>query len=375
MNNSGAIRPLLTTAAILGLAVLSGCSQPGQTAEEAFTRVTNVETRQVVPQTFTATIRVTASVEAFYDVNVVSEEGGVVERLLPAKGARVRQGEVLALLNAEVLQAQLEEARAAADLAEDQWQRRKRLWEDQQIGSEQEYVQARETSRMRAATVSILETRLRKKTIRSPVAGTFEHHHYEVGEYAAPGTPFARVISTSRMKVTGGVPERYSTEIRAGTPVEILLDPYPDRTFAGRIDFVGDAVDEDSRTIPVEVQLDNPGGLMKAGMIASLLIVRSQFKDALVVPQEAVLRTEDGYQVFVVVQEDSLTVARSRMVELGPSQDDRVVIISGLKPGEQVVTVGQLKLGNGDVLNVVGSRGGSDNDGDDGNDGGEDQTA
>jgi membrane fusion protein (multidrug efflux system) len=340
---------------IAAAGMVTGCGGQAEPAEESYTRIMNVEITQVVPQPFTAIIRVTASVEAFHDVSVVAEEGGVVDSIVPAKGALVREGQVLAQLDTEVLTAQLDEARAAEDLAEDRWQRQRRLWEEEQVGTEVAYIQARENARMRAATVRTLETRLRKKTIRSPVDGIFENYFVEEGEFAAPGVPLARVISSERMKIIGGVPERFSTEIKPDTPVEVALDPYPNRSFTGKIDFVGDAVDTDSRTIPVEVHLDNPGGLMKVGMIASLSITRSQIENALVVPQEAVLRTEQGYQVFVVEWDGSRQVARSRMVEAGPSHEDFVVIESGLQAGESIVTVGQLKLGNGDVLNIVNS--------------------
>lgn len=358
MNLKAALGLPLFAAAILSAGLLAGCGGNAQPAEEDYTRVLNIEVEEVVPEPFTAMIRVAASIEAFHDVTIVAEEGGVVDRILVPRGARVQKGQTLARLDSEVLQAQLEEARAAADLVQDQWQRQKRLWEEEQIGTELAYIQARENARMRAATVRTLETRLRKATIRSPVSGTFEDYFVEEGEYATPGAPFARVISTQRMKLTGGVPERFSTEITVGTPVEIMLAPYSDRRFHGTISFVGNALDTQSRTIPVEVYLDNPGGIMKAGMIANLSIVRMQLEDALVVPQEAVLRNEGGYHVFVAEREDSLIVARSRQVQLGPSQEDRVVITSGLKPGDRVVTVGQLKLGNGDVLNVVKKNGG-----------------
>jgi membrane fusion protein (multidrug efflux system) len=346
-------RSISGAALVAAAGMVTGCGGQAEPAEESYTRIMNVGITRVVPQSFTATLRVTASVEAYHDVRVVAEEGGVVDRILPAKGARVREGQALAQLDTEVMAAQLDEARAAADLAEDQWQRQRRLWEEEQVGTEIAYIQARENARMRAATVRTLETRLEKKTIRSPVDGTFEDYFVEEGEFAAPGVPLARVISSERMKIIGGVPERFSTEVRPGTPVEVSLDPYPDQRFPGKIDFVGDAVDTDSRTIPIEVHLDNPGGLMKAGMIASLIIARSQIENALVVPQEAVLRIEQGYQVFVVEQDGSRQVARSRMVELGLSHEDFVVIESGLQAGESIVTVGQLKLGNGDVLNIV----------------------
>jgi len=348
----------LLGAAGLGVTLtLIGCSPPAETAgSEDFRRVVNVETARIALRPFHASIQVTARLEAFYDVTVAAEEGGVVDDILPDKGARVRRGQVIARLDADVLQAQLEEARAGADLAQDQYERQQRLWEEQQIGTEQAYIQARESARMRRATVKTLEARLAKKTVRSPVDGIFDDYYVEEGEFAAPGAPIARVISSDRMKVVGGVPERYATEVQVGTAVQIMLDPYPDRVLDGVIDYVASAVDTQSRIIPVEVYLDNPGGLLKTGMLAHLRMVRHSWDAAVVIPQEAVLQGEDGYEVYVAEDRNGEIVAVARPVTIGPSQDDLVVITSGLTAGDRLVILGQLKLGDGDLLNIVNER-------------------
>ncbi|MFC1545565.1 efflux RND transporter periplasmic adaptor subunit [Gemmatimonadota bacterium] len=339
-------------------ATTSGCTPPAETAEGTFERVVNVVAMTVVPAPFTSTVRVTGSVQALYDVTLSCEEGGIVESFLVGKGARVTQGQPIARIDSEMLVAQLEEARAGARLAQEQWDRQKRLWEDQEIGTELAYIQSRETAAMRAATVRTLETRLAKKTITSPVDGTFEDYWYERGEYAMPGSPFARIVSIDEIKVVGGVAERFSGDIMMGSQVELTIDNCPDANCTAEITYVGATVNPDSRTFSVEVILPNPGRIMKPGMIANMLILTDRIEDAIIVPQEAVLRTEDGYQVFVVESDAGRDVARIRDVELGPAGDDQIVIASGLSPGEQVVIVGQLKLGNGDPVSVVGASNG-----------------
>ncbi len=343
----------LTALILFASAGLSGCTPPAQTAEGTYERVVNVVAMPVVPAPFTSTVRVTGSVEALYDITVSCEEGGVVETFLVRKGARVTRGQPIARIDSDMLAAQLDEARAGARLAQEQWERQKRLWEDQEIGTELAYIQARETAAMRAATVRIMETRLEKKTIRSPVDGTFEDYWYEQGEFAVPGSPFARIVSIDEVKVVGGVAERFAGDIVEGTPVEITIDNCPEAGCTTDITYVGDTVNPDSRTFSVEVILPNPDRIMKPGMIANMLILTERIEDALIVPQEAVVRSEDGYQVFVVVSEEGRDVSRVRDVILGPAGNDQVVIAGGLAAGDRVVTVGQLKLGNGDLVSVV----------------------
>lgn len=359
MMRNGSVIGALALAVAAGTQ-MSACTPPAQTAEGTFERVVNVVAMPVVPEPFTSTLRVTGSVQALYDVTVASEEGGIVESFLVEKGTSVRRGQAIARIDSEILAAQLEEARAAARLAQEQWERQKRLWEDQQIGTELAYIQARETAVMRAAAVTTMEARLAKRTITSPVNGTFEEYWYEVGELTMPGSPFARIVSIDEVKVVGGVAERYAGEIAVGTEVEITIDNCPDAGCTAEITYVGDIVDPDSRTFSVEVVLPNPGRIMKPGMIANMTVIIGRIESAIVVPQEAIVRSEDGYQLFVVEQQEGRDVARIRNVELGPAGEDRVVIVSGLSAGERVVTVGQLKLGNGDPVAVVSESNGLD---------------
>jgi RND family efflux transporter MFP subunit len=344
--------------ALFGASAVTGCAPPAETAEGTFERVVNVVAIEVEPRQFTSTIRVTGSVQALFDVTVAVEEGGIVETFLVGKGARVERGQPIARIDSEMLAAQLEEAKAGARLAQEQWERQQRLWEDQEIGTELAYIQARETAAMRAATVRTLETRLAKKTIRSPVEGIFEEYWFELGEFAMPGAPFARIVSIDEVKIVGGVAERFAGDIRRGTEVEITIDNCPDAGCTAEITFVGDTVNPDSRTFAVEVTLPNPDRLMKPGMIANLVILTGRIDDAIVVPQEAVVRSELGYQVFTVEQEGGRDVARAREVELGPAREDLIVITTGLTAGDRVITVGQLKLGNGDPVTIVGDSNG-----------------
>ncbi len=339
--------PLLLT---LGAA----CTPQAETeGGEEYIRVINVQVQAAVPETFTATIGVSGAVEALHDVTVVSEEGGVVEEFLIARGARVSRGEAIAQMDAAILEAQLDEARAAARLARETWERQRRLWEDEQIGTELAYIQARETALMREATVSTLETRLAKKTIRTPVTGIFEEHYVEAGEYALPAAPLARIVATDEVKITAGVPERFASDVRVGSQVELSFENCPEAGCVETITFVGDTVDPDSRTFLIEMRHPNPGRMLKPGMIATMRIRLQETPGALVVPQEAVMRIESGYQLFVVEEREGQLLARARTVTLGPSRDDRVVVLSGLSAGERVVTVGQLTLGDGDLVRIV----------------------
>jgi membrane fusion protein (multidrug efflux system) len=353
----GRRRSVALGAVLLGLA---GCStaqgdSEDQTAADSVVavRVINVEVTTAAPTTFTDFISVTGEVEAYHDVTISAEETGVITEFLVAKGRPVRRGEVIARIDAEVLTALVNEARASAELAQEQFERQRRLWEDEGIGSEIAYLQARSQAAVQQARRETLEARLARTAIRSPVSGVFDDRYLEAGEMAVVGAPVARVVSIDRLKVVGGVPERFAQWVHQNDEAIISFEILPDRSVAGTIDYVGSTVDDRSRTFRVEIVIDNPDGIVKPQMVANVQLERTRLADVIVVPQEVVSRTEFGYQVYVVVERDGVRYASARQVVLGPGYADRVVIEEGLEFGDQVVTAGAQLVDDGNRVRIV----------------------
>ena len=344
---------------VAAMAALSACSgseakEPdAAAAAEAPSRVVSVEVMTTQPEAFTDRVQIVGDVEANRDVVVSAEESGVVRQLLVEKGAWVKAGQSLAQIDDRVLRAQAEEAAARAELDAESWQRQKRLWEEDNVGTEMAYLQAKYGAQTSQAAARVAQERLGRTVVRAPISGIVEDRLVEIGSMVAPGAPVARIVDISRVKVSGGVPERYAGEIQRGGEAEIVLDAFGGRDFSGTIGFVGAAVDEGSRTFPIEVTIPNPNGLIKPGMIATVRVARGGSDAAIVVPQEAVLREEDGYIVYVATERDGETVAEARTVVPGSSQSNRVVIEAGLEPGERVVVVGQQQTAAGDRLKIV----------------------
>ncbi|HEX9727702.1 MAG TPA: efflux RND transporter periplasmic adaptor subunit [Gemmatimonadales bacterium] len=334
---------------------LVGCapSEGAPADQEEAVRVVNVEVTPVEATGFTDFIRITGQVAAMHDMTLSAEETGVVRRFLVEKGAPLEAGQVIAELDAEVLAAQVAEARATANLASDEHERRRRLWQDEQVGSELAYLQTKSAAEAAAARLRNVEARLARTKIRAPVAGVFDEQLIELGEMAMPGSPVARVVSVGQVKIVGGIPERYALAVRPGSATIVSLDVLPEREFHGRVAHIGASVEGTNRTVPMEVVMANPGNLLKPGMIASVQVVREQRDSVIVVPQQVVQRTEDGYQVYVVVDREGRTVAEARPVRLGPSYRNRVVIVAGLSLGERLITLGQQLVDPGSRVRIV----------------------
>ena len=350
----GALLTGFTTIALAACGGANGSEPSEEGAEGGATRVINVEVMEMQPRAFTDYVNLTGAVAANRDVAVSAEEGGVVRELFVQKGASVSAGQPIARIDSRVLAAQVDQARAQAELARENWERQQRLWEQDSIGSEMLYIQARQQWQTAAASARALVERLENATVRAPFAGMIEDRMVEVGSMVAPGAPVARVISVNPVKVIAGVPERYAGSISRGAAVDLRISSMAGRDFAGQVGFVGAAVDPASRTVPIEIAVPNPGGLLRPGMVAEIRVASGERPQALVVPQQAVQRSEEGYFVYVVTDREGGPVAEARPITMGESQGGWVPVEGGLAVGDRVVVSGQQQVAAGDRVNVVG---------------------
>ncbi|MGD8394715.1 MAG: efflux RND transporter periplasmic adaptor subunit [Candidatus Eiseniibacteriota bacterium] len=358
----------LLTVTLVAVALVAGCG--GGSDDRATTgdgtavagedgtlgKVTNVEVLRLEPRPFASRITITGTVEAMHDAVVSAEEVGAIERFHVKLGAHVEGGQPIAQIDDRLLRAQVKQAEAAAGLARETYRRRERLWTEEHVGSELAFIESKLRSAEADAALEALRARLERTTIRAPFDGVFDAKFLDVGEMASPGVPVVRVIDADRLKVTGGVPERFADDVDEGMQARLTFDVLPGVELESPVDFVGAAIDESNRTFTVEIHIDNPHAAIKPAMIAGIELVRTELENVLIVPQNAVSRTTSGYQVFVVEERDGAELAVARPVRLGPSQSNRVVIEQGLEPGDRVITSGNVD--DLDRLHIVGESAG-----------------
>jgi membrane fusion protein (multidrug efflux system) len=336
---------------------LAGCGTPeadsAQVDAGEFARVINVEVSPLETERFVEEIRLTSVALANQDVQVAAEESGVIRELYVDRGDAVEQGDPIAKIDDRVLSAQVAQARAAAELAEQTWQRRKRLWEEDRVGSEIAYLEARFAAEQTAASLDALEQRLARTVIRAPFTGVLDDRYVDVGAMVNPGDPVGRLVDLSPIKVAAGVPERYAREVRVGEQATVEFPVLDREPYTARIGYVGSTVDPENRTFRIEVEIANPSRLIKPQLVANMAVTRQAVSDAIVVPQDALVRVADGYIVYVLAERDGTTVAEARAVTLGPARRNRVVVELGVTEGEQLIVVGHRSVADGDRVNVV----------------------
>lgn len=318
----------------------------GLVAEPVNVRVTTLE-----PESFDDIIEVIGTVRAAEDIMVASEEGGKVVRWYVSKGSYVRKGQTLARMDADVLRAQLEAAEAQLKIAKLDAEKKAEVLESGAI-PEVTATTAAYSLEAAEAQVKLLKTRIGKKTVHAPVSGRIDEKIADLGEMVGPGGPVARILQTGVVEIEAGVPERYVGDLRVGTPVEMVFDGLDGRRMNGRITYIGTGMDRGDRTLPVEIAVSNPGGSLKPGMVAEIEILRDRLRNVVVVPRTALVRVEEGYQVYVARAEGGGHVAEARDVTLGATDRGVVVITDGLAPGERIIAVGQNKVSPGERIAI-----------------------
>jgi multidrug efflux pump subunit AcrA (membrane-fusion protein) len=175
--------------------------------------------------------------------------------------------------------------------------------------------------------------------IRSPIAGVISDRSVYPGEVASSGAPIVSIVDISQVVARANVPVSEASFIRVGRPARVAG---PDGDLAGKVIVVSPAVDPNTTTVEVWVQVPNPGERLKPGGTVRVAIIAETIQNTIVVPSSAILNSDEGGQQVMVVTPDS--IAHERKIAVGVRQGNRVQIASGLQEGEQVVTSGGLGL-------------------------------
>ena len=185
------------------------------------------------------------------------------------------------------------------------------------------------------------EAQLSYSEIRSPMTGVITDRSVYEGEMASAGSPLLTVMDVSRVVARANIPQSQSAYLKVGAAATVTQTDSSGE-IPGKVTVVSPAVDPNSTTVQVWVEMANPGERLKPGATVHVAIVAATLKDATVIPTAGLLPSAEGDTIVMVVGADSVT--HERKVEVGVREADKVQILSGLKPGEQVITVGGVGL-------------------------------
>lgn len=337
----------------IGLANCSSNETENSEPEELI-KMVNVETEQVVLQPFSSFLRLVGSVETSDDVLLSAEVNGKVLKHLVTEGQKVRRGQTILRLDDSKLRQEVARLEAVTAQAKTTWERIQNLYENENIGSEIDYLNAKYAYEQSASALNSLRVDLENTEVVAPFDGVVETIFAEEGEMLAPGMAAIRLIGSEQYVITAGVPARYANVVDLGDQVEVWFDTQLQDTLSGRVVYVANSIDPSNRTFKIDIQLPEGNSYYKVDMIANLRLNTLSMEEAIVVSEEFVYSKDDRYVMYVRgTNEEGKDIALEREVVLGPSFKTEVVIINGLTIGDEIITIGSAFLNNGVRINVV----------------------
>ena len=313
-----------------------------------------VETLTIDLFSFEEQVRVVGSVEAIDDAMISAEVSGRVQSIVD-RGTVVREGAPIASLDDRMVRSSLEMAKANYELAQDALERQEPLLQDSII-SILEYNQAVSQRDQARSQLDQARKQLSDSRIEAPFHGRVEDRMVNSGELVSPGMHVIRLVNTDRVRINAGVPERYINDIEEGSTVEVRLESYGGEVLSGEVTYTGSVIIPETRTFPVEVVMENKSGLLKPEMAVNLSLVRKVWEDAVVVPRTALVRDEQGVQIYVIQMEGERPIAEARRVKTGVSSGPFMLIEEGLQADEIVAVVGHTNLSDGDFVRIQNER-------------------
>ena len=314
-------------------------------------RISPVKVEPARNKEFRHYIEVQGNVESEGNVNVPAESPGIVQRIHVKRGEDVSRGQLLAELDGSMILRSIDQVETGLELATTVYQRQKRLW-DQKIGSELQYLQARNNKESLEKQLATLNEQLNMTRITSPISGTVDEVIIKEGEMAAPGFPAFRVVQLSNLKVRANLSENHITSVKPNDPVTVRF-PLLNRELQLKVDAVSQVIDPNSRTFSIEIRIPQSETGIKPNMLVVLVVNNYVNQGAISVPLKSVQQNGQGQFLFVAENENGQLQASRRDVRTGLTYANRVEVLEGVKAGENVIVFGHQNLADGVLVEAL----------------------
>ena len=308
-------------------------------------KVVPVSVLDMQPIHFNAFIEVHSQITGDENVLASPQAPGTVKSVLVQSGQKVSKGQVLAILDAAVVEQQMEALQPQLNLLKTVYEKQQTLWA-QNIGTEVQLMSAKAQYEGVQKQISAIKAQKDLYRVVSPINGTVDAVNLRVGEAASPGMTGIRVVSYDKLKAEANLGENYLGKVRQGDPVWLILQDVND-TIRTSLSYVAQAVDPASRAFMVQVRLGN-NNRIHPNMSCIMKIANYENPHALVVPVSVIQNTSKGAMLYIV----DGNKAKSVPVTTGRNANGQVEILSGLKQGDKVITVGYESMEEGQQINI-----------------------
>jgi membrane fusion protein (multidrug efflux system) len=310
-----------------------------------------VASAEVMLESWEPYLAAVGSVVATQYVFITTEVAGQVEKILFESGQSVTAGDVVLQLDDSVDKAELNGLIAQGKLAKLQFDRNAKLIKDRSV-SQSEYDRLRSELDIAEATIASKRAVIGKKSIRAPFSGRLGIRDVNIGQYLTPGIHVLSLQALDPVYVDYSLPERHFYRVKIGQKVLVQVQAHPGKMFEGEVTAIDPGVDPGTRTLRARATLDNPQQLLRHGMFTEVKTALPVRDNILTLPRTAITYKPYGASVFLITKENGSSKVQRKPVKTGEVRDGRVEIIEGLNSGDVVVSAGQVKVRNGQQVNI-----------------------
>ncbi len=281
-------------------------------------------------------------------IKVSAEIPGRLVGVYVEDGDKVRKGQLIAKLDVSDISNKMEELKKSYELAQDVHERQKRLW-DQNIGSEMQYLNAKNNKERLEKAIASIKHQLSKANIYAPAYGIIDSKRVEPGEIVSPGYPLMLILNTRKIKVIADAPESYLKSVKQGDIINIKF-PAINYETKNKISRIGSTINTANRTFAIEIKMNNPKNMLKPNLLAILLINDLSLYDVVVIPSDLIQYEISGKPFVMVVNKANKAI--KQYVEIGEDYDGKTVINSGLNEGDTLITKGARSIVEGELVDT-----------------------
>ncbi len=306
---------------------------------------TAVITARTAVQTFADQVEALGTTKANETVVITPDTSEKVSEIHFEDGQSVQKGDLLVTLDQKEEDAELKAAKAELSEARSAYSRAKELQGTRAVSKAtlQERLAALKQSE---AAVEVMEARIEELSITAPFDGILGLREVSVGTLVQPGDMITTIDDLSQIKVDFDVPSVFLPTLNPGIPVVGKVDAFGSREFEGVVTTVNTQIDPVTRTVRVRALLPNDDLALKPGLLMTITLFKNE-RDALLIPEEALIKRGDDNFVYGIEEQDGQTVARQKKIDIGGRRPGVIEVLSGLENGEQIIIHGIVKIGDG----------------------------
>lgn len=312
-----------------------------------------VTTMAIAPQEFSHYFNIYGKVESNQSISLYSETSGRIVAIRVKRGQNVAKGQLLAEIDASVLRQNIAEVETSLKLANELYKKQSKLWLEDKIGSEVQYLEAKNRKESLENNLETLKTQLSKAQVRAPFSGVIDEIFPKDGEMASPQMAMFRLVNLSEVYLSASISEAYVGSVSAGTPAVVSFSSLG-KTIESEVINVGNFINPNNRTFEVYIALKNDEDF-KPNMMGDVSLQDYSVKEALVVPTRLIMETTAGASYIYILEDSDAEVSLVKKVNIKPgvSYNGQTEVVEGLTGTEKIIDKGARSVKAGQRVRVV----------------------